>query len=76
MPLRVISECSTSGPSARPALVELEDRILEQALGGETERVCAPRSASAMTSRRSAWRLGELGLLTPDAAATRRSTSG
>ena len=72
MPLRVIRRCS-SGEDAEPerlrAMIELEDRILERALGGRGRGAVssAPRCSDRYEVPEEVLeRLEELGVLTPE----------
>jgi DNA-binding transcriptional MerR regulator len=67
MPLRAIKSVLDEGPERARALVELEDRILERALSGDTARVSAAEVRRRYDMPREVLdRLGEIGLLTPD----------
>ncbi len=68
MPLRVIRELIASDPDRAARLIELEDRILEQAVqAGETGRVSRAKVRDTYAVPKNVLdRLEELGVLTPD----------
>ena len=70
MPLRVIRDLldrEDAEPERLRAMIELEDRILEQALGGERERIPAEEVRSRYEVPREVLdRLAELEVLSPD----------
>jgi DNA-binding transcriptional MerR regulator len=67
MPLKAIKSVLDEGPERARALVELEDRILERALGGERTRTSAAEVRKRYGVPREVLdRLAELGVLTPN----------
>ena len=71
MPLRAIKRVLDEEPERARALVELEDRILDRALSGDTARVSAAEVRRRYDMPREVLaRLGDIGLLSRIAAAT------
>jgi DNA-binding transcriptional MerR regulator len=71
LPLRVIKGALAEDPERVSALVELEDRILERALGGEEARRRVSMKAAIErygVPRNVLERLAEIGVLTPNRA--------
>jgi DNA-binding transcriptional MerR regulator len=67
MPLKVIREVLDSDPERAQALVELEDRILERALAGESTRTSAAEVRKRYDVPAEVLdRLAEIGVLTPN----------
>ncbi len=67
MPLKAIKSVLDEDPERARALVELEDRILERALGGDRDRVSATEVRRRYDMPREVLdRLAEIGLLSPD----------
>ena len=67
MPLKVIKRMLHEDPERMRALIELEDRVLENALAGEERRISAAELHRRYDIPREAVkRLGELGVLTPN----------
>lgn len=69
MPLRVIRQVMGNDPAGAARLIELEDRIIEQAIkAGETGRASRAKVGAAYDVPRNVLdRLEELGILTPNA---------
>ena len=66
MPLKVIRRMLHDDPERTRALIEIEDRILENALAGEEKRVSAAELGRRYEVPREVLdKLGELGILTP-----------
>ena len=67
MPLRAIKRVLDEGPERARALVELEDRILDRALSGDTARVSAAEVRQRYDMPREVLaRLGDIGLVSRD----------